>query len=142
MTWIANGRMNVCQAMTVYTASKQLRKLGKLQGVLPRPCHPCKGSSYAEGVKPEQRRSLDCKGEWALPFQDHSRVMIGYLKPMVPAMQGVVVRLMFMPSLSLGCPDCPPDLFYTLACAPFWLPQFAVASSAGPPRRTTPGLSD
>ena len=128
--------------MESFFSSKQLRKLGKLQGVLPRPCHPCRGSSYAEGVKPEQRRSLDRRGEWAPPFQDHSRVMIGYLKPMVPAMQGIVMRLMFMPFLSLGCPDCPPDLFHTLTCAPFWLPQFVVASSAGPPPRTTPGHPD
>ena len=41
-------------------------------------------SSYAGGVKPGQCCSRNRKREWALSFRDYSRVMIGYLKPMVP----------------------------------------------------------
>ena len=35
-------------------------------------------SSYAEGVKPEQRRSRDRRRKRALSFQDYSRVMTGH----------------------------------------------------------------
>ena len=35
-------------------------------------------SSYAEGVKPEQRRSRNRRREWALSIQDCSRVMIDH----------------------------------------------------------------
>ena len=79
--------------------------------------------------------------EWVLSFRDHSRVMIGYLKPMPPDEAGVRyfdARQMFMPALSHVIPQCerhpasrPSALVRTL------LPEYVVINMLVPPLMIT-----